>query len=341
VISVVDNPRNFNLEYLPLLINLPSYSRIVIVSPSDLEDEKALLRRHNLLGRCKFIKGTTSKYAQDIGESISNSKSPGIVVPWGSVNRIHSSEEAVEAARQFLKELNIVRAPFNFEGGNITSDMDGNVRYVFIGYDAILKTIKLHAEKGEIIYPSGVIAKISEFFDAQVICFGYPKQNKRMFHIDFSFHLLRGKIAVVADYTSGFDLSNGIKDPATQENRALYLNAQAQQRSTINILESLKYKIIKLSHSYEDFICNRFRVNGITFKDRIDGIDKVLLPVFDNDLVRPLIERSRFNILESHLKPGLIDVVRIYRSNSIQPILVYADPWRYHTAGIHCAMLHW
>ena len=114
VISVEKQPRNFSDEYLSLLLSLPSYTNIVIISESDLLNEKKVLEKFRLLNRCKFITASITKYAQDIGEAIQLPNGPGLVVPTGNINRVHRPEETEHAAQLFLPSGNTLRAPFSF-----------------------------------------------------------------------------------------------------------------------------------------------------------------------------------------------------------------------------------
>jgi len=177
--------------------------------------------------------------------------------------------------------IEIIKAPFWFMGGNITFDKDGDGKSrVFVGYDLIAydkKTRELPDDQRKEVIETRK-KYLSKFFSgASIHVIGDEQQHDTaMFHIDQSFLLLPDKQAVVVKPLVDDNLSS-------QSQADVFVKLIDSQKALLHQLEGLGYTVHELEHSYTDCMKTQFSVNAIPYTDKNTGQSSIILPVYQDD----------------------------------------------------------
>lgn len=255
---------------------LPSYTELKLVARSVQRDAALSLLR--MAGdRPAELHLVTERgvevelWAQDLGEPVFRDGKPKFLVS-GRIPEVSGPTSKMMRDRRRVAEFlfgrdSVLEAPFVFEGGNLAFDVvDAKLR-VFVGRNAVQRTIDSLADDGRRASRATVHERIrSTFGAAEVVEMGRDRQLPLLQHIDQSFLILGEGLAVAPRPT---------EDVRREEKRQLEDHA-AQ-------LRELGYELLFIDHTGEDIAGWRNSVNAVPFVDRTNGGRRVLFPVFPGE----------------------------------------------------------
>jgi len=311
IFLVFDDTPDIGSDLDEILTTVPSYTRIRAIIRSGKTDEfDAYLEKRGIRNEILYSGGNFSereardRWAQDFGSGVNlGDDRQTIVVP--STRRWTDKADVPESNSGRTKRLepfagdsegplNIIKAPFMFDGGNVFFDKDeqGRARVLagfstFMSHDEYRYTTpeevkKLVAQRKEIV---------SQFFGgAEVLVMGEAPQKSSAFHLDQSFAILPGMHTVLTgcEKPEGYDERNP-EGVAPDGLDLLYKQQQAMQQQ----LEAAGYTVHVLPQSHDDSIHHRFSVNGTIYTDAETGKLTFIQPVFD----------GQYNDAETHGRP--------------------------------------
>jgi len=227
-------------------------------------------------------KGTV--WAQDLFEpaKLSNGKSL-LLVP--DAYKMFYSEEGdnkeetvnVQPDNLFLRRLsseNIdsIRTPLVFMGGNILVDRFNGTKIAFCGGDVLKDTqIVWRAYYEKLLKKEKFIELIKKYLnvDKVYILGGKTPQPSYMFHLDQAMILLPDGIAGVTNI-----VGNGSGQNSKDINEIKFFLSEAK-----SLLIKTGYKLIEIDTSIDSVLNHQFHINSIPYKDKMTGQRMLLMPV--------------------------------------------------------------
>lgn len=278
--------RFLRVVFQDVLEALPSYTTVHVVARSDCRDlGYATLK---LAGdRAAQLHVVTAPmveidfWAQDLGKSFSSGQMGFLVGKTMDPSLGRPSQ--MSADRKLVAEFvfgqdAVVEATFAFEGGNLAFDSRGERTTVFVGYNDVARTVAAYTARNRDVTKKRVLDDISRIFGkADVIVIGNEKQSPFLQHIDQSFLLLDGGVAVATRLTDG-ELATEVR----------------QLRRHADQLRELGYDIVFLDHESTDVTQTRFSINAVPYVDKNAGERRILYPIFPGELseTAPVVTRE-------------------------------------------------
>ena len=244
-------------------------------------------------------KGTV--WAQDLFESAKRSDGKNLLLMPDVYKMFYSDEDDnrqeavnVQPDNLFLKRLlseNIdgMRTPLAFMGGNILVDRLDGIKIAFCGGDVLKDTrIVWRAYYEKILQKEDFIKMVKKYLNVdKVYILGEEKpQPSYMFHLDQAMILLPDGIAGVTNIT-GNTPGQHIKD----------INEIKSFLSEVkSILKKTGYKLIDIDTSITSVLNHQFHINSIPYVDKRTGQRTLLMPVASQTLTvdeKSLISKNR------------------------------------------------
>ncbi len=268
--------------YQDLLRNIPEYTHLEIVVREDMvEHMKSALQELQIQNQATFhiLPAETERlevWAQDYGEPITVDGEDAFLIsmdaiPISSIPDDQRAAQRVAVGKQLESSMNVVQAPFAFEGGDMTFDRTEKGLRVLVGHHTISRTINEYKRRGQQINQERVLELIqAQFPGAEVVFMGEARYGFDFFaHLDQSFILLADNTAVVNQYGD-----------AIQSSSLVQLHEKMKQQ-----LEDLGYRVFTIENDeFDDAWMVRTSVNAIPYIDKNTGEKKILFPVFPNEL---------------------------------------------------------
>lgn len=321
---------------------LPDYTEIACVVPASQADAiKQWFSKRYEQRSVEWIE-VADKYlsaddfwTQDWGELVTIDGKEGFVVPMvphkdnGNFNNEERDQirNLHEVAKLVFGLDKIREADFCFAGGNLLVDQTPDGTTVFIGYDDVMKTKEDYRLRGNDISNEEIAARISrQFGGANVRIMGSDKQSAISFHLDQSFLLLEGKVAVVNELTGDAEQKD--------------MQGAAQQRYYKEQLENAGYTVHTL---HQEHFGPYQSVNALPFVDQRDGQKKIIYPVFGNELAGDYDTPGTL-LTKERLKGKALEAYTLFEQLGYQPLPTrdFAYHPRYDqitTGSLHCAVL--
>lgn len=291
----VESNRGSLRRVVEALLVLPSYTKVTVVGSADtlsrLRTECAAAGVPNEIQGHLLPSGDTGDgWSQDWGEWVLYNGKRCVLVPMeGDIPPVYAGKRNRRLAKIYGSR--VILANHYFEGGNVAFDRYGDGMRVLTGTDTILKTISLEARRGTRIGPREVVARIRKQYGANDVLVLGPKkpdgtllpQAKKAFHIDLSFVLLHGQVAVCSRvprevFPHGFLERGGMLHVQLSQNDLD--GFIAQQRRIEADLKANGYETVGLEHGTLDLKNGFSSVNAIPYVDADTGRRTVMFPVF-------------------------------------------------------------
>jgi hypothetical protein len=267
-------PRFLGAAFLDVLGALPSYAGVDVALRKEDRDFGLELTRGRE-ARVHVVEAPEVEielWAQDLGEPIlrdgrgrflvSRTMSASLGEP-GTMSR--NRKRVAEAV---FGEDAVDEASFVFEGGNLAFDERQGRTRVLVGYNDVSRSLAAAKALGQNPSRREILDQIATAFgEAEVVEMGNESQSRLLQHIDLSFVILEGGVAVVCRIPGG-----GLADESRQ------LARHADQ------LRELGYRLSVLDHQDSDLERFRSSVNVVPFTDKTNGEKRILLPVFPGEV---------------------------------------------------------
>ena len=227
-------------------------------------------------------KGTV--WAQDLFEPAKLSNGKNLLLMPDAYKMFYSDEsESMEEAvdvqpdNLFLKKLsseNIdgMRTPLVFMGGNILVDQLNGIKIAFCGGDVLKDTqIVWRAYFEEYLEKDKFLKMTKKYLNVDKVYILGEKavQPSYMFHLDQAMILLPDGIAGVTNI-----IGNGAGQNIKGINEMIVFLSEAK-----SLLKKIGYKLIEIDTSIDSVLNHRFYINSIPFKDKMTGRKMLLMPV--------------------------------------------------------------
>jgi agmatine/peptidylarginine deiminase len=326
-----ENDEYVKSAYSELLRSLPEYTEIdIIANENKIESIKNLVKNIKAKNKINYLaidreSDFVEEWAQDFGEAATvNGQKKLLVSAMVSENNPRLDkidrfrmEKRTQAAIKALGEENVEVAKFIFEGGNMSFDRTANGLRVFIGHNDVEFNIQNdRSEKSDIKAVAEIISR--NLGGAEVVVMGNHSQEGTFVHIDQSFIILEGKIAIINQFDK-------FSDPMVRYQHQYY---KAQ-------LEKLGYKTIVIENDIDDLENCRSSLNAIPYIDRRTKEKKVIFPVFENevknDFKKPISKLDKTNLQGKALAAFNAFLQAGYKPMPIRDLVTHAK-----NGNIHC-----
>lgn len=359
---------NLRKAYGSLILSFPEYTQIKIITNAkdkalveefivSLEKSEGVELQNRVMIAASASEKNVDAWMQDWGEWMHTPEGIKFVIPMSDTWRYQSDtrfKTRKETLEQLLLPENVVEAPFFFDGGNLSFDIDeDNNLHVFIGVADVeytRATYEANEPKKERPYSRDEIVQIIQAWfgnDTEVHVVGIDAQPNPFFHHDQVFTLIRGGEAAFLN-PSGFNV-----DATHHEEVGDLMGLWGYKMHTVNQTIAINEKREEhpphaayqtwhhASHAFHSqhgvlSTDNPVVVNSIPFVNRTDGEQHVLFPVDEYDLV--VAAQGKLRPTRDDLKPNAQAHFDAYADMGLTPTPVVS--WLSPYGGdIHCIML--
>jgi len=244
--------------------------------------EKDKLVNSGSMENISIPKGTV--WAQDLFEPAKLSNGKDILLVSDAYKMFYSDEgdnkkDAVNVQpdnlflnRLFSENIEGMRTPFVFMGGNILVDQLNGIKIAFCGGDVLKDTqIVWRAYYEELLKKGKFIEMVKKYLnDDKVYILGEKTpQPSYMFHLDQAMILLPGGAAGITNI-----IGKCTKRDTKNINEINDFLAEVK-----SLLTKLGYRLIEIDTSINGVLNHRFHINSIPYKDKNNGQRMLLMPV--------------------------------------------------------------
>jgi len=232
------------------------------------------------MGNISIPKGTV--WAQDLFEPAKLSNGKSLLLVSDAYKMFYSDEgdnkkEAVNVQadnlflnRLFSENIESMRTPFVFMGGNILVDQLNGIKIAFCGGDVLKDTqIVWQAYYEKLLKKEKFIEMVKKYLSVDKVYILGEKmpQPSYMFHLDQAMILLPDGAAGITNI-----IGKGSKRKDIDEIN----NFLSEVKS---LLKKLGYKLIEIDTSINGVLNHQFYINSIPYKDKTTGQKMLLMPV--------------------------------------------------------------
>ncbi len=311
--------------YEGLLGALPDYTEVHIALRTADEGHlepwlKRLESQHRVhLHRLDDVTAETELWAQDVGEALTVERGTRFIVSMDVDPAMERNQHMATVRQQIAGAVfgasSVIKAPFVFEGGNLSFDRVGDRYRIFIGFNDLLLSIDNYNAIKRRFSRTQLLETIAEQFGVdEVIVMGREKQSPYLFHIDQAFVLLADGVAVV---------NRIVAAKSSREQRQLeYYNSQ---------LGALGYRVITIDNTQGEIEERHTSTNAIPYIDTRTGKKKIIYPVYSGEL------RSKAGgiVKENNLTGKGLRAYEAYEEAGYEPVPVL-DFVHVAGGGTHC-----
>lgn len=237
--------------------------------------------------------------------------------------------------------IDVVEAPFPFEGGNISFDDQGRV---FIGYDVLFTRTSDDAES-ELTDAQRAsrsetqkrqmeerVARVKEYFKAtDVVVLGSERQSD-LYHTDLSVLILPGKQALITWFPDDY-----VESAPSADRKKLRAGVRDQQVVIEQQLKDAGLAVHRVMHSAKELDSSNVSINAIPFTR--DGKRHVLIPVYRDQRVdqsKLLSPDHTYQEDDVRHDSSAIAAAKACRALGYQVVFVGASGIGF--SGIHCIL---
>jgi len=312
--------------YEALLISFPSYSTFEItVSESNLLTIKKIISKNNLQNRTTYHitedeKVSIEAWAQDYFEpALSSNKTNIFLLPTTKSEKQPSRASGNFSQRSFARNeslsktvtnLAIKEVDFFFEGGNvIVAENQSQQLLILVDYTSVTDSFS----KNTLSKAADALSK--GFGETKIGIIGNTQRINNFIHLDQSVLLLPNGIVFVNKIT-GFPKSS----------------AARQHKTYTKQLKQLGFKVITIDTTNDDVEKSRSSLNAIPFFDKQENKEKVIFPVFENELKNKDLK----DLSKSNLSGKALQMYEELEKLDTQPIPLLDQNLFQNNAGYHC-----
>lgn len=311
-------------HYQNLLLAIPSYSKLdIFTHKNNFEAVEKFLKHLNLKNEREYHLSENKNlelWAQDYFEPVikmdNGGKTDHLLMP--KKNDKHPAFQRIANRNAALEKFrNNLNATFFFEGGNLTATTKNNESFVFTDFETIKKTLDSYLLTGHDLAESTIKKLLKKTFPtAKVAVLGDIDRSDNFIHLDQSVLFLEQGTVIVHSLEE------------TSETKA------AKQHSLYKTqLEDLGFKVKTLAITQVEIENSISYLNAIPFKDKESGKNKVIFPIYQDDL-RDVNKKS--SLTRNDLQNTGLVAFELFESVGYEPIPVLEDSNYKQNGSIHC-----
>lgn len=311
-------------HYQSLLLAIPSYSKLdIFTHKNNFEAVEKFLKQLNLKNEREYHLSENKNlelWAQDYFEPVTivenEKESDRLLMP--KKNDKHPAFQRIANRNAALEKFKSnLYATFFFEGGNLTATTKNGESFVFTDFETIKKTLDSYLLTGHDL-AEGTIRKLLKktFPTAKVTVLGDVDRENNFIHLDQSVLFLEQGTVIV------HSLKNDSETKAAKQH-SLYKTQ----------LEDLGFNVKTLAITQAEIENSVSYLNAIPFKDKETGKNKLIFPIYQNDL-RDIDKKS--SLTRNDLQNTGLIAFELFESAGYEPIPVLEESNYKQNGSIHC-----